>query len=174
ETRDRVLNTSENKKQEVLANMHRRNLEVKWFIQKYYTLQILGSNFSSVYSRIAPVMQLGWMISVIVGIVNLIHSRSSKYNTSMMVHVKSVALLLVFAVNMCGGILYNHVSGSIFDDSSEILLYLNLRRQMYYKANRQKLSSLQPVKIYCGPLFYFDKGISQLLLAQSIEKRAEI
>ncbi|CAG7819941.1 unnamed protein product, partial [Allacma fusca] len=162
ETSRRILATPENKKHDVLANMNRSNLEVKWFIQKYYTLQILALNFNSLYSGIAPIMQVGWMMSVIVGIVNIINSRFSTYNAPMMMNLKSTGLFIVLAINMLAGIVYNHVSGSIFEDSSHILLHR--RRQMYYKVNRLKLSSLQTLKVHCGPLFYFDKGIKLTVL----------
>ncbi|CAG7726487.1 unnamed protein product [Allacma fusca] len=124
------------------------NARVTKFIEVYRATEVLVTTFNALSCDVGPVAQFAWMAITTMGLVVILRSNCW--------HERILACFLI-VVNVCTGVIYCHVSGSIHEKSKEILL--GLRRKCHVKYNQLRLKALQPIKIYCGPLFYFDKSI---------------
>ncbi|CAG7728148.1 unnamed protein product [Allacma fusca] len=122
--------------------------DVTKFIVDYRQTQILATTINAVFSDLGPLAQTTWMSATIAILVGLV--RSDQW-------LHRLALGTGVVLNLGIGITYNQFSGAVYEESKDVLT----RRRRNCRLNHHKLClrALQPVKIFCGTWFYFDRGI---------------
>ncbi|CAG7731801.1 unnamed protein product, partial [Allacma fusca] len=142
----------------ITAGLHRGNNLLKTiiidssdlakFIENYRQTQILVTTINALFSDLGHLAQATWMSATIAILVG--HVRSDKW-------LHRLALFTGAAFNIGIGILYNQFAGAVYEESKEVLM--RRRRNCRLKHQKLRLRALQPIKIFCGTWFYFDRGI---------------
>ncbi|CAG7821882.1 unnamed protein product [Allacma fusca] len=143
---------------EIKAGLHKRinlfetvineSADLTKFIGDYRQTQILATTINAVFADLGPLAQTTWMSATIGILVGLV--RSDEW-------LHRLAICAGAGFNIGIGILYNQFLGAVYEESNEVLM--RRRRNCRLKQHKLRLRALQPVKIFCGTWFYFDRGI---------------
>ncbi|CAG7716312.1 unnamed protein product [Allacma fusca] len=132
----------------LLRIIKKENADVTKFIADYRQTQILVTTINAVFSDVGPLVQATWMSATIAVLVGLV--RSDEW-------LHRLALCTGAGFNLGIGILWNQFAGAVYEESKETLM--RRRRLCRLKYHKLRLRALQSIKIFCGSLFYFDRGI---------------
>ncbi|CAG7827843.1 unnamed protein product [Allacma fusca] len=140
--------TGSSKRHNVFKIANKESVCITKFIADYRQTQILMTTFNAVFSELGPLLQATWMCTTIAVLIFLI--RTSDWS-------KRLAGFAILATNIAIGIIYNQVSGIVYEESKETLLLRS--RKSHFKSLKLRYRALHPLRVFCGSMFYFDKGI---------------
>ncbi|CAG7717526.1 unnamed protein product [Allacma fusca] len=134
--------------EELVQNNKKDIADVTKLIGYYRQTQILVTTINALFSDLGHLAQATWMSAAIAILVGLV--RSDQW-------LHRLALFTGADFNLGLGMLYNQFPGAVYDESKEVLM--RRRRNCHLKEHKLRVRALQPIKIFCGSLLYFDRGI---------------
>ncbi|CAG7831100.1 unnamed protein product, partial [Allacma fusca] len=147
-SQDMAITAGLYKRKNLFETVINESADLTKFIGDYRQIQILATTINAVFADLGPLGQTTWMSATIGILVSLVRSNEWLHR---------LALCAGAGFNIGLGIFYNPFAGAVYEESNEVLM--RRRRNCRLKHHKLRLRALQPVKIFCGTWFYFDRGI---------------